>query len=228
MHRRTDGDVTQFVELLLPAQPSYVAFARAVLRATAAHGGFSDAQAHEMTVAMSEAFTNVILHASTTWATIRYAVEHDEMTIEVEDDGQGFDTAILDQPYDPEAEVGRGMHLIRSLMDAVECQSSPMGTLVRMNRHKDASRGEGQPWKVTARPFRTIAHVRRRIERYQRDLALMRGEVDPIEGDLDDRATLERFAAADDKEGLMSDRKLRIKTLQATVEILREDAAELG
>lgn len=226
MPRRGDTGATGFVELLLPALPGYVGFARAVLRATAAHGGYNDAQAYEMAVAMCEAFTNVILHADTTWVTIRYAVEHQGMTIEVEDDGQGFDTAILDQAYEPGAEIGRGMHLIRSLMDAVECQSSPMGTLVRMTLFKGGPRRDRQPWKVAARPFRTMAHVRRAIDRYRRDLALMLGELDPIEGDLDDLAILERYAGAADKDTLISDRKLRIKTLEATLDILREDGSE--
>lgn len=221
--KRPSTEQSGFFELLLPARPSYVRLARSILHATAEHAGFTEEQASEMAVALSEAFSNVIIHANTTWVTIRYEVEPLAFTIEVEDDGEGFDTAILDQPYAPGDERGRGMHLIRSLMDMVECQSSPMGTVVRMTRLIGTPVREGFPWKVAARPFRTIGHVRRTIERYQRDLALMLGQVDPIDGDLDDLAILERFAASEDKESLISDRKLRIKTLEATLEILRED-----
>ncbi len=71
--------------------------------------------------------------------------------------------------------------------------------------------------------IRTIGHLRRTIDRYKRDLALMQGDVEPIGHDVDDLAILERFEAAEDKETLINDRKLRIKTLQATLEILRED-----
>src|SRR3989442_4981434 len=120
------------------------------------------------------------------------------------------------------------MHLIRSLMDTVECQSSRMETLVRMTRLRGGRVREGRAWNVAARPFRSIGPLRRTIDRYERDLALMLGDVEPIEGDLDDRAILERFAEADDKEGLVGDRKLRIKTLQATLEILKEDMSEAG
>ena len=81
-------------------------------------------------------------------------------------------------------------------------------------------------WKVAARPFRTIGHIRRTIDRYRRDLALMLGNVEPMDEDLDDLAIMERFLASADKERLISDRKLRIKTLQATLEILREDVGE--
>jgi len=120
------------------------------------------------------------------------------------------------------------MHLIHSLMDSVECQSGPMGTLVRMTRLRGGRVREGIPWRVVPGPFRSIGHIRRTIDRYERDLALMLGDVEPIEGDLDDQAILERFAGADDKEGLVGDRKLRIKTLQATLEILKEDMGETG
>lgn len=226
MERRPAEGMTGFVELLLPAQPPYVSFARALLVTTTLRSGFADAQAGEMAVAMSEAYTNVIQHAKTTWVTIRYALEPGAMTIEVEDDGEGFDTSILEQPYTPEADTGRGMHIIRSLMDAVECRSSPMGTVVRMTRMKETPVQEGLPWKVTVRPFPTTGHIRRAMERYQRDLVLMLGEVEPIEGDIGDLAILERFEAADDKEWLIGDRKLRIKTLKATLEILREDLAD--
>lgn len=226
MRREWDRDESGFLEFLLPALPSNVGLARAILRALAVHGGFSEAQANEIAVAMSEAYTNVIEHANTTWVTLRYALEPHGMTIEVEDDGEGFETAILDQPYDPASKTGRGMHLIRSLMDTVECQSSPMGTLVRMTRLHAAPAQEGMPWKVAARPFRSIGHIRRTIDRYQRDLALMLGETEPLDEDLDDLAIMERFHTSEDKDTLISDRKLRIKTLQATLEILREDVGE--
>src|SRR5713226_8559501 len=228
MVRRTGADATGFIELLLPAQPRYVGVARAHLRVTALHSGFTAAQVFEMGVAMSEAYANVIGHANTTWVTLRYAVESHAMTVEVEDDGEGFDTAILDQPYRPDAAVGRGMHLIRSLMDTVECQSSPMGTLVRMTLRKAARVREGRPWKVAARPFRSIGHIRRKIDRYKRDLALMRGDVEPSDEHLDDRAILERFAETEDKKGLSGDRKLRIKALQAMLEeLLKQDGEAL-
>ncbi len=223
MGSRPGQGITGFIELWLPAQPAYVRLARAILRTTAIHNGFSESQATEMAVAASEAYTNVILHANTSWVTIRYAVDPYAMTIEVEDDGEGFDVTILEQPYVAESQIGRGVHLIRNLMDAVECQSTPMGTVVRMTKEKEPPPGGASPWKIVGRPFRTMGHIRRTIDRYQRDLALMRGETEPHSDDIDDLAILERFEASNDREMLINDRKLRIKTLQATLDILRED-----
>lgn len=214
---------TGFVELVLPAKASYVGLARTLLQDTARHSGFNSEQAAEMAVALSEAFTNVITHARTPLVTIRYVVAPLGITIEVHDDGEGFDTAVLEHPYNPAAESGRGMHLIRGLMDSVECQSSSAGTIVRMTRLKEVPQRESASWTVVGKPFRTIGHIRQTIERYRRDLALMVGEIEPTDGDLDDLAILEQYEAAHDKESFITDRKLRIKTLEATLDILREE-----
>jgi hypothetical protein len=103
-----------------------------------------------------------------------------------------------------------------------------MGTLMRMTLRKAARAREGRPWKVAARPFRSVGHIRRKIDRYKRDLALMRGDIEPSDEHLDDRAILERFAETEDKKGLIGDRKLRIKALQAMLEeLLKEDGEAL-
>src|SRR2546428_13699051 len=99
MGRRTGADGPGFEELLLPAQPRYVGLARALLRVTALAAGFTEAQALDVGVAMSEAYTNVILHAHTPWITLRFAVLTHGITIEVEDDGEGFEIALLDHTY---------------------------------------------------------------------------------------------------------------------------------
>ena len=89
MRRPTGADGTWFEEHLLPARPRYVSLARALLRVTAAHARFTEAQTFDVCVAMSEAYTNVIIHANTPWITLRYAVQPRGLTVEVEDDGEG-------------------------------------------------------------------------------------------------------------------------------------------
>ncbi len=97
------------------------------------------------------------------------------------------------------------------------------GHACAMVKEKETPPGGALPWKIIGRPFRTIGHVWRTIDRYKRDLALMQGDVEPIGPDVDDLAILERFEATEDKETPINNRKLRIKTLQATLEILLED-----
>jgi hypothetical protein len=50
----------------------------------------------------------------------------------------------------------------------------------------------------------------------------MTGQISPSSENLDDLTIMEAFAAARDKDSLIGDRKLRIKTLEATLEILQE------
>jgi hypothetical protein len=80
------------------------------------------------------------------------------------------------------------------------------------------------PWPGTRieRPRRAIGHLKQTIHRYQRDVQLMTGQISPSSENLDDLTIMEAFAAARDKDSLIGDRKLRIKTLEATLEILQE------
>ncbi len=73
---------------------------------------------------------------------------------------------------------------------------------------------------------RAMAHVERAIGRYTRDLALLTGRLVPIHVDLDDLALLDFVRSSADPRAVINDRMLRIKTLEATLELLREfDAA---
>jgi len=73
-----------------------------------------------------------------------------------------------------------------------------------------------------------MAHIRRAIVRYRRDLALMLGERVPAEGNVDDVAILERFRSHDDQTELINEWVLRIKTLEAMLELLREERERKG
>lgn len=73
-----------------------------------------------------------------------------------------------------------------------------------------------------------IAHVERALARYRRDLGLMTGNLAPVTSDPDDLAILEHLAASNDPKRLIGDRKLRIKTLEATLALLKEDITEAG
>ncbi|HEY3248862.1 MAG TPA: ATP-binding protein, partial [bacterium] len=153
---------------------------------------------------------------------VRFQLAGDEIVAEVEDDGSGFDTAIVERPYRPTESSGRGMLLMRSLVDVLECTSGPGGTTVRMVKRRPDVRPSVVPWPGPSRPRRAIGHLKQTIRRYQRDVELMTGQLSPAPDNLDDLTIMEAFAATTNKQGLISDRKLRIKTLEATLEILQE------
>jgi hypothetical protein len=73
-----------------------------------------------------------------------------------------------------------------------------------------------------------IEHINRAVARYERDLGLLTGKIVPIRGDVDDLMILESFMTSGDQQQFLSDRRLRIKTLEATIELLREHLTDQG
>lgn len=94
-------------------------------------------------VALTEALSNAILRgngddaAKHVW--VRAEVSEVRLVLEVEDEGDGFDLeACTEDPTTPEnllREDGRGLFLMRSLMDRVE-RFRGVGNVVRLTLHR--------------------------------------------------------------------------------------------
>jgi serine/threonine-protein kinase RsbW len=100
----------------------------------------------ELQVALSEACANVLRHAQVEDDyEVRVRVDGEAVVIEVVDRGEGFDPAGLgrgDAP--PEAEQGRGIQLMRALVDEVHfARAEPQGTVVSLT--KRITFGDGAP-----------------------------------------------------------------------------------
>jgi serine/threonine-protein kinase RsbW len=91
-------------------------------------------------VALTEAVSNAILRGNRDDPAkhVRVRAEVDEMrlVLEVGDEGEGFDieASLIDPtlPGNIDREDGRGLFLMRSLMDSVERVDVPYGSKVRM------------------------------------------------------------------------------------------------
>jgi serine/threonine-protein kinase RsbW len=100
----------------------------------------------DIEIALTEACTNVLDHAA---AGDEYEVvaglDDSACVIEVVDTGRGFDAEHLGHAEaDPSAEEGRGIQLIRALVDRVHFRSRPeSGTIVRLE--KELQFTEGSP-----------------------------------------------------------------------------------
>jgi anti-sigma regulatory factor (Ser/Thr protein kinase) len=101
-------------------------------------------------IAVIEAGTNAIQHgnafASDKSVDFVFAVNPSEITIQVDDYGKGFDPARIGNPTDPSELLnphGRGLYLMRTLMDDVSFGTRPdHGTTVRMRKTRA---GAGSP-----------------------------------------------------------------------------------
>jgi anti-sigma regulatory factor (Ser/Thr protein kinase) len=112
-----------------PAEPESLAPIRSMLRRWLAHAGADDVEIAEITTACGEAATNAIEHAGTMNGA-RFEVsgrrEGAEIVIAVHDHGSWRD--------EREDDHGRGLELMRTLMDTVAVQPGEQGTTVSLRR----------------------------------------------------------------------------------------------
>jgi len=95
---------------------------------------------HHLNVVLTEALVNAIKHANTTdpnkEVLIRISVCDRELEIKVYDNGLGFDLNLIPCSAcpDPLSEQGRGIFIIRSLMDSVEYKQAKGGNVLEMKK----------------------------------------------------------------------------------------------
>ncbi len=113
----------------------------------AAHG-FDEDTAANIAMAVREAAVNAVLHGNSysreKQVTASLQTDADELTVRITDEGAGFNAAMLPDPLSPENILrgsGRGVFLMRALMDEVDFRQLTPGTELTMVKH----RGTGSP-----------------------------------------------------------------------------------
>jgi serine/threonine-protein kinase RsbW len=90
----------------------------------------------DLLVALSELCTNAVQHATggEGCVAVRGRVSDDAVVLEVEDDGEGFDDPgpIEHDELDHGAERGRGLFIVKSLVDDIEFERRPGRMIVRI------------------------------------------------------------------------------------------------
>lgn len=108
---------------------------RRLLRSALSVLPVSRAAGDDLEIAVTEACANVVRHADGAETfEVSLDVGEDRCTIDVRDDGPGFDP---DAVATPEAgrENGRGLHLIRALAENVRMHSAPrQGSLIHFEK----------------------------------------------------------------------------------------------
>jgi len=100
---------------------------RHAFEAAAAAWGLARAQAHKLSIAISEVLTNAVIHGGGR-AWLRIWCRDDGLTCMVDDAGSGSDDALLGYlPPVPGAMSGYGLWLTRQLFDRAELSRSPRG-----------------------------------------------------------------------------------------------------
>lgn len=120
----------------LPGDALSVPFVRHMCRTTLENLGAEDASIDDIELAVSEACSNVLRHAAGTEREyeLRVRIEDAMCKIHVTDTGAGFEESTLSGP-ELSAETGRGIHLMRHLVDHLNFESKPeTGTVVELQK----------------------------------------------------------------------------------------------
>ena len=110
--------------------------------------GLNESQLADVAISVTEAVTNAVVHGNKgdpnkrVWVNLE--IKPDEVVITVKDQGKGFDPCLVPCPIEEEnilRRVGRGIFILRSLMDQVDYIFEPQGgTLVRMIKYLNSRR----------------------------------------------------------------------------------------
>lgn len=127
--------------LSLPRDELSVPVVRRICRSALDDLGVARSCVGDIELAVTEACTNVLKHANGTedCYDVTVSVDETDCDIRIVDSGAGFDHVDkgLDQPP-PADENGRGILLMRALVDCVHFASVPeQGTIVHLQKHLD-------------------------------------------------------------------------------------------
>ena len=121
------------ISLILPSSPEYVLLARLVMGQAGRLAGLEPEEIYDLKLAVTEAVTNVIRHASVQNYEIEYRILPAGVEVSVTDDGGGFSVAEL--TGEPDQHGGFGLAVIRNLVDELVLDSTRGGgTRLKMIR----------------------------------------------------------------------------------------------
>ena len=125
------------IKMEISANPEYVSIIRLTTSGIANKVGFCLDDIEDLKVAISEACTNAIKHSLEDRFTIIYTMIEKGLTIEIIDNGKGYNTKEESEPdLDNLKESGMGLFIIESLMDEVNVESTEgKGTSIKMTKY---------------------------------------------------------------------------------------------
>ena len=140
--RRASG-ATRIVRFRMASRRSAVAPAVERVLSVVRDAGLSDDQVHDLAVAVAEALSNAAVHGNALRpeALVSVVVEvtpRRRAVVDVKDSGQGFDFSALSDPTEPSRILvpgGRGVFLMRRLVDALEFSDAGSRVRLVMVRH---------------------------------------------------------------------------------------------
>ncbi len=133
----------EHTEFHLPSTLDSVAEVEHAVEAMASRLGFDEDESSNIAMVVREAAINACKHgnrfAETKWVNATLDRSADTLTICISDQGDGLDPETLPDPLDPTnllRSSGRGVFLMRAIMDEVHFRQLQPGTQVTLIKHR--------------------------------------------------------------------------------------------
>jgi len=141
--------VTETLRLRIPAKAEYLVLGRLALTGLSRLRPIDHDDLSDLKLALTEACTNSIRHAyggSSGSVEIEFVVEPGSITIEVQDEGGGFDLRDDHAPDGRLDEGGLGLAIIRAVTDEVESvrRRGGTGSCLRFRKRLAEPRADGE------------------------------------------------------------------------------------
>lgn len=138
----TESELHEEVEL--PSELPTVEAIEAKAEEYARKAGFDEDTACQIAMISREAAANAVLHGNKKdpkkKVRAKFSVTNDALSIQVADEGAGFDPAEVPDPLSPEGLLkpsGRGIFLMRAIMDEVNFRQLSPGTEITLIKHRN-------------------------------------------------------------------------------------------
>lgn len=124
------------ISINLSSNPNFVSVIRLTTSGIASKMGFTLDDIEDLKVSISEACTNAIKHSKESEFYLTFYVYEDRLTIEVKDNGIGYDEEAVEDPDPNNPKTnGLGLFIIKTLMDDVEIKTcDKCGTIIKMTK----------------------------------------------------------------------------------------------
>lgn len=137
------GTSSGAIELTIPARLEYLDLVDNVVEAVNELMRFGEEERTAVSISIVEAGTNAIQHGCRNGGecqiNMSFEIAPDALTVVVHDPGAGFDPASLPDPTSPEnllRERGRGVYIMKQMMDEVEFRFGPGTTVTLVKRRR--------------------------------------------------------------------------------------------
>jgi serine/threonine-protein kinase RsbW len=125
----------------VPSNPEFLPDVDLFLEGTLRGFGVDESAVADIAISVSELVNNAMIHGNKSsldkMVTVRITRAQEGIVVIVSDEGVGFDPGVVPDPIADENllhEVGRGLFIVRSLMDKVDVRATSKGTTIAVTK----------------------------------------------------------------------------------------------